>query len=127
MKVYMIEGFDLTTGRPGVIGYAEADSKAEACKKFEEDFPNHEVNEILDVLALEDFADVIDHVKEMAYENLDMQSCGEEDLVGFEFNGVHIVNPWVDETGRFDLSDEEAVKLYGLYNVLQFICNIIEC
>lgn len=36
-----------------------------------------------------------------------------EDLIGFEFEGQFIVNPWMDPTGRFELTTEEAVKLYG--------------
>lgn len=69
----------------------------------------------------------VEMAKAIAYENLEKQSEGVENLVGFEFNGIYIVNPWVDETGRFDLTDEEAVELYGLENVMNFIAEAIEC
>ena len=58
--------------------------------------------------------------------------------VGFESkNGQWITNPFLDETGRFDLTIDEAIGTYGLDNVKNFceqvlaqevnqICDIIE-
>ena len=41
--------------------------------------------------------------------------------VGFESrNGQWITNPFLDETGRFDLTIDEAIKTYGLDNVKNF-------
>lgn len=123
MKVYMVEGYSLITGNQGIISYVEAKTEAEAYEKFEKMNPECEANEILSEYTEKDF----EIVKAFAYENLEMQAEGEENLVGFEFNGIYIVNPWVDETGRFDLSDEKAIETYGLDNVLKFICDVIEC
>lgn len=123
MKVYMVEGYNLVTGMQNIIDYVEAKTEAEAYEKFEKMNPECEANDILMEYTEEDF----ENAKEIAYENLEKQSEGVENLVGFEFDGIYIVNPWVDETGRFDLTDEEAVELYGLENVLKFVCDIIEC
>ena len=123
MKVYMVEGYSLVTGNQGIIDYIIAESEAEACEKYEKKNPECEANEIMMEYTEKDF----EIVKAFAYENLEMQAEGVEDLVGFEFNGIYIVNPWVDETGRFDLTDEEAVETYGLDNVVKFVCDIIEC
>lgn len=38
---------------------------------------------------------------------------GDMSLVGFDYHGTFIVNPWMDETGRFELSDKEAAERYG--------------
>ena len=40
--------------------------------------------------------------------------------VAFEFNDMSITNPFLDPTGRFELSLAEAIKTYGLDNVKQF-------
>lgn len=53
---------------------------------------------------------------------LDIDTSG---MVSFEFNGMNIINPWIDESGRFDLSDEKAIETYGLENVLNFIINTL--
>ena len=44
-----------------------------------------------------------------------------DDFVSFEFNGVNIINPFIDDSGRFDLSLESAYALYGEKNVNYFI------
>lgn len=45
------------------------------------------------------------------------------DMISFyyEHEGIEIINPWVDSTGRFDLSDDEAIEMYGYENVMNFI------
>ena len=45
----------------------------------------------------------------------------ETNEVSFEHEGMCIVNPWMDPTGRFELTTMEAIREYGLKNVLKFI------
>ena len=66
-------------------------------------------------------------VKEIAEKNFfDSSEIGDEGLVSFEFNGMNIVNPWIDDSGRFNLTDEQAIELYGLENILNFILNVLK-
>ena len=57
------------------------------------------------------FADWGDDIMDVAYD------------LGFDYgpDEVTIVNPWYDPTGRFELSDEEAIATYGKENVEGFI------
>lgn len=41
--------------------------------------------------------------------------------IGFDHNGIWIVNPWYDPSYRYYLTDEEAVAEYGFENMLKFI------
>ena len=41
--------------------------------------------------------------------------------VWFEYNDQCILNPWMEETGRGELSTEEAIKNYGEENVIAFV------
>ena len=43
-----------------------------------------------------------------------------DDMIGFEYNYTFIINPFIDESGRFELSDEEAIKHYGVENIKKF-------
>ena len=71
-------------------------------------------------------AEQIKKVKAIAEKNfIDSSEVGDEGMISFEFNGMNIINPWYDDSGRFELSDEEAIKLYGLENVLNFIINTL--
>lgn len=68
----------------------------------------------------------IEKVKQIAEKNIILLADVDDDgMVSFEFNGMNIVNPWYDETGRFQLSDEKAIEYYGLENVLNFIMNTL--
>lgn len=64
--------------------------------------------------------------KKIAYENFSKAIGIGDGFPYFIFNDVRIVNPWIDETGRFDLSDEKAIKTYGLENVLNFIIDVLK-
>lgn len=44
-----------------------------------------------------------------------------ESEIGFDHKGTWIVNPWYDPSGRYYLTDEEAVAEYGFENILKFI------
>lgn len=68
----------------------------------------------------------IDKVKAIAEKNFILSSeVGDDDMVSFEFNGMNIIDPWISECGRFELSDEKAIETYGLENVLNFIMNVL--
>lgn len=43
-----------------------------------------------------------------------------DELVSFEYNGTSIVDPWMDPTGRFELSEEEARGMYGQEQIEEF-------
>lgn len=69
----------------------------------------------------------IAQAKELAENNfIESAETGDEGMTYFMFDGIKIINPWVDETGCLDLTDKEAIKLYGLQNVLNFIANILK-
>lgn len=68
----------------------------------------------------------IEKVKQIAEKNFILSSeVGDDDMVSFEFNGMNIIDPWISECGRFELSDEKAIETYGLENVLNFIMNVL--
>ena len=65
--------------------------------------------------------------KEIANRNFDESALiTDEDMTGFWFNGMKIINPWIDEFGDKEFTDEQAIKHYGLENVLNFIINILK-
>lgn len=43
-----------------------------------------------------------------------------DSTVSFQHKGTTIVNPWYDETGRFELNDEQAIAKYGAGNIQKF-------
>lgn len=47
--------------------------------------------------------------------------------VGFEVgeHGLWVTNPFLDETGRFDLTIDEAIETYGLENVKKFCKQVL--
>ena len=65
-------------------------------------------------------------IKRFAALNYALLSCpSDEDStkavdLGFDFKGQHIITPWVDQSGRFDLSTEEAADTYGIANVIGY-------
>lgn len=72
-------------------------------------------------------AEDIAKAKEIAENNFyESSEIGDEGMTYFEFNGTNIINPWISECGRFDLTDKEAVETYGLENVLNFIITILK-
>lgn len=48
-----------------------------------------------------------------------------EDAVGFEHNGQWITNPWMDPSGRENLSDYMAVAIYGKEDFKKFCNDVI--
>lgn len=61
---------------------------------------------------LEYFQSAIEYAKMRAENNKEFY---------FVHNGQDIYNPWLDPTGRYQLSDSEAVRTYGYDNVVKFI------
>ena len=59
----------------------------------------------------------LEKVKKFANIQSDEEMCD----VSFNFGGVEICNPWRNENDTVILSDDEAVKAYGIENVMQFI------
>lgn len=45
----------------------------------------------------------------------------DEPAVSFEWNGIEISNPWLDDSFRFPIDSPTACRTYGEDNVLQFI------
>ena len=41
--------------------------------------------------------------------------------IGFEFEGIWITTPWMDDSARFELTDNQAIELYGTENVESYI------
>lgn len=50
-----------------------------------------------------------------------MEYFDDADMIWFEHDGVHIISPWYSCDGRWDYNDMEAVREYGLANVMDFI------
>lgn len=44
--------------------------------------------------------------------------------VCFENNGISINNPWMDDTGRFEFTIENAISHYGALNMLKFYLTV---
>lgn len=47
-------------------------------------------------------------------------------FIGGEGESTWIINPWLDDTGRFFLTDEEAIETYGADNVNAYIESVKE-
>ena len=42
-------------------------------------------------------------------------------LISFDCGGIAITNPWLDDTGRFELDNKQAISQYGVKNYIEFI------
>ena len=85
--------------------------------------------------SLNDQKDIARHINKQLSESLDQskiekaQKIADKNLfdgnsdtdIGFEFEGKWIINPWMDASGRFTLTDEEAIETYGKNNIDKFI------
>lgn len=65
----------------------------------------------------------LEKIKEFAYENWNKE---EKDQFFVDDEEFALVNPWMDHSGRFDLTDEEAVAEWGLDEVLEFCIGALE-
>ena len=67
-------------------------------------------------------AEEIAKAKELSYKNWE-----NEDGIGFEFKGMWITNPFLEETGRFEFASFEVMCMhYGTENVVAFIKEILK-
>ena len=63
--------------------------------------------------------------KELAYANWN-KALNDEDSVGFEYKGQWISNPFIEQSGRFEFVNYEAMcNHYGTANVEKFIKEIL--
>ena len=62
---------------------------------------------------------MLDVIKEYAFKQ--WEDIDNENNIGFEFEGMFIVNPFMDPTGRFELTIDEADKLYGKLNMDDYL------
>lgn len=49
------------------------------------------------------------------------QATLDEPVVSFEWEGIDISNPWLDDSFRFPIDDEGASATYGVVNIFQYI------
>lgn len=63
MKVYMVIGYSLLTGAQDIIDYVEAENETEAYKKYEQNNPECEANEILMEFEKEEFEELTEEEK----------------------------------------------------------------
>ena len=61
--------------------------------------------------------DILQRIKEYTRIN---QQLTEEYMIVAEHPYMAVSNPWIDESGRFELKNLEAVKEWGLVTVLDF-------
>lgn len=64
--------------------------------------------------------------KEIAESQFELsQEISTENMIQFNYKGVDIVNPWIDENGDKDFTTEQAIEHYGKENIERFIneCN----
>lgn len=66
----------------------------------------------------------LEKIKEFAEENWCKED--ESDKIFAEDEEFAVENPWMDHSGRFHLSDEKAVKEWGLDVVLDFCLKAME-
>lgn len=63
-KIYMVVGYSLITGRQDIVDYVEAESEADACRKFEQNNPECEANDVLMEMTKEEFEECLEEVQE---------------------------------------------------------------
>ena len=64
----------------------------------------------------------LNKAKELAYENWENDGG-----IGFEFGDIWITNPFLEDTGRFEFTNLDAMcNYYGTDNVVTFIKRILE-
>lgn len=65
------------------------------------------------------------HIKAFAEKQMELANHGIDTskMVGFEYKGQYIINPFVDETCRFDV---DPYEYYGMHAMLDFTNGILE-
>lgn len=60
---------------------------------------------------------MLEKVKAFAEKNFSLPEAKQVSVETDEFN---VTNPWIDQSGRFPLTDEQAVREWGLETVIAF-------
>lgn len=68
----------------------------------------------------------LDEVKAFAEWQTNIQLVFGMSLIYFEMWGVAVTNPWMDNTGRAELSNKQAIRYYGVKNYTKFIKEAIQ-
>ena len=68
--------------------------------------------------------ELLEEIKEFAEKNWSKED--EKDKIYADDEEFAVENPWMDHSGRFQLSDDKAVKEWGLDVVLYFCLKAIE-
>lgn len=61
----------------------------------------------------------IEDIKAFADKQFEKHHVSE--AIGFIYKGTYILDPWMDQTGRFPLSTQKAFETYGAKNMFGFI------
>lgn len=66
-----------------------------------------------------------DKIKAFAEKQMELANNGVDTskMVGFEYKGQYIINPFVDETCRFDV---DPYEYYGVHEMLEYTNEILE-
>lgn len=61
-------------------------------------------------------AKLLDDIKKIAEKQWERsgETGDTSDCIGFIYRGQFIINPWMDETGRFELTTDEAIEKYDI-------------
>lgn len=68
----------------------------------------------------------LDDVKTFAEWQTDIQTVFGVSLISLDYDGIAVTNPWLDETGRFELDNKQAIRNYGVESYTKFIKEAIE-
>ena len=70
----------------------------------------------------------LEKIKKFAEEQFDTMNEGENNLICVvsEDYGIDVINPWMDPSGRFYLTDEQAIEVYGSELVDEFKNKVFE-
>ena len=60
-------------------------------------------------------------IREFAERQFFAETGDGRERAGFEYRGQFITDPWMDESGRFELDDGKALSHYGSGNVALFV------
>ena len=60
----------------------------------------------------------LDEIRKFAEENFAADDDSQK--LAVEICDVAVSNPWMDESGRFELTDEQAVQTWGMQGVMDF-------
>ena len=66
--------------------------------------------------------ELLNRIKTFAEENF----CADNPTVTVDNGMFEITNPWIDSSFRWEVSDEEAVRIWGLEVVVDFIIKAME-